>query len=393
MEKIIIFSSHRTIESGGVGTHLRHLINEVKRSGVNSDILLGLPTKKMIKIKFLQKFLQFFYNSEQAQIIYYNTYILELKNELQKLLLKSNEKEIVIHCHEKFTAIASYLCKNDNETKDIKIIQTLHAPFSDHFKMTQPNSKELFSYYRLLDIGMTMEINSLIGVDKLQVEIAENLMVKDSEQFITNISNAVDAEQLDKLGADNIIFNTYGINNYFVIARHLLPKNGVIYGIMAFKEFLKSNKNFSLIVMGDGQERENIQKYISNNNLKDFVKLIGSKPHLESLNIIKQSYASIIPSIPMGLYIEATSLSMLESMYLGIPVLASRIGGLAEVISDRKNGLLFEPKNISEIVKVMNEIVENKELYKIISFNSNLTVKTDFVSSVWFEKVMKVYNN
>lgn len=55
--------------------------------------------------------------------------------------------------------------------------------------------------------------------------------------------------------------------------------------------------------------------------------------------------------------------------------------------------LFFEPKNISEIVKAMNEIVENKELYKIISFNSNLTIKTDFVLSVWFEKVMKVYNN
>lgn len=55
----------------------------------------------------------------------------------------------------------------------------------------------------------------------------------------------------------------------------------------------------------------------------------------------KKSDALIIPSIPMGLYIEATSLSMLESMYLGIPVLASRIGRLAEVISDRKNAIIF----------------------------------------------------
>src|SRR5690606_16130154 len=96
------------------------------------------------------------------------------------------------------------------------------------------------------------------------------------------------------------------------------------------------------------------------------------------------------PSIPVGNYIEATSLTMLESMYLEVPVLASNIGGLAEVIDHEVNGLLFEPSNIGEINNALIEITSNDVLYARIKENAKNTILDSFTSAKWFNKI-KVY--
>lgn len=392
---IIIFSSTRTLDAGGVGTHLRHLINEIKKNmnSQNYKIILGMAKINLIKTKILKILLRMF-DPNYSEIVYLNTYLYYMSKELQRTLslidLNSYDK-IIIHCHERQTAMAAQLVCRKNDK--IKIIQTLHAPFSEQFRMSHKNNLLIYNYAKILDSGINVLLDTQIAVDKLEKEIADNLSHYNSYSTII-IPNAVDTAQLDSLDDLNPIKKEFDISKYFIIARHLFEKNGIIYGIKGYHEFIKNNHDeYKLIIMGDGSEKQNLQDYINKNNIGDSVKLIGKRNHNDAIRIIKNAYLSIIPSIPVGIYIEATSLTMLESMYLGIPVLASNIGGLAETIKNRIDGILFEPKDIDGIKNSIEQITNDRVLYKKIRENSKQKIVNGYSSKKWYKKMENIYDS
>ena len=390
-KKVIVFSSHTTLESGGVGTHLKHLISELKTSKFDSRIILGAKKSDLIGVKIFDKFISIFISKDISKIIYSNFYIFalikKLVSEIKKIEKLNDSSELVIHSHDKYTAIAAYLIKNSYPFT-IKIIQTLHAPFADQFKLDFPECKELFNYARLLDSGSTLNLDFIIGVDQLQNQIAkENIFFDESK--LNNISNAVDTTELDKIKLQNRLID----KDYFVVARHLGKKNGVIFAVKAFEIFLKSNSNYKLYIIGSGFEKKNILEYININNLSQSIILVGRKSHSETLNLICNAKASIIPSIPIGRYIEATSLTMLESMYFEVPVVASNIGGLAEVIKHEFNCLLFEPKDVIKLAEMLETILKNKDLLFDIKKNSKQTILESYTSKKWFNKISTHYNS
>lgn len=391
VKKIIVFSSHTTLESGGVGTHLKHLISELKNSKYDSKVVLGARKKDLMLIKAVDKIISIFSTKDISEVIYLNLYILALRKKLVSVLntMKdlNNDSEVVIHCHDKQTAIATYMIKDKYPYK-IKVIQTLHAPFADQFKLTLPRCTELFNYSKILDSGSTLNLDYIIGVDLLQCQIAkENTWFDNSK--MNNISNAVDTSELDKVKKQSKLVD----EDYFVVARHLGEKHGVIFAVKGFEKFLISNPNCKLYIIGSGIERSNISDYINKNNLSKNVILLGRKSHSETLNLICNAKASIIPSIPIGRYIEATSLTMLESMYFEVPVVASNIGGLAEVIKHEFNGFLFEPKDVQKLSVILGKILQDKDLINNIKTNSKQTILDDFTSKIWFNKISLHYDS
>lgn len=71
------------------------------------------------------------------------------------------------------------------------------------------------------------------------------------------------------------------------------------------------------------------------------------------VSLMDQTQGIIIPSIPVSGVIEAISISALEDMGVGEPIIASNIGGLQEIIKDKETGLLFEPGNAKQLAELM----------------------------------------
>ncbi|RKO68670.1 glycosyltransferase [Sphingobacterium puteale] len=389
---VIVFSSHRSLESGGVGTHLRHLISEISQSNYSYRTILGLKKESLILLKLNKIANKIFLGQHTAETLYFVAFISKLAARLESEIATVNTEKIIVHCHDKYTAIAASIIKRADKKRDLEIIQTLHAPFYEQFKITHKGNNELISLSKLLDIGMTTTLDGIIGVDTLQVQLANKLL--DKHFKVTNISNAVDVGQLDMIenaaGKKDIEFER---KKYFVIARHLQEKNGVIYGVEAFNAFNKLDPSYGLIILGEGPERERVEKYINDNDLQQKVKLMGRQDHVDSIRLISNAYASIIPSVPVGDYIEATSLTMLESMYLGVPVLASNIGGLAEVLEDGENGLLFEPAKSEEITAALQRITQDGTVFALIKDNAKKTILNNYTSKLWFDKIRKFYES
>ena len=99
----------------------------------------------------------------------------------------------------------------------------------------------------------------------------------------------------------------------------------------AFAAARKENPKLYLIMIGDGTERPKIESKINELNLKDFVRLTGYRPN-------PSNYLLLFDIFLLSSLSEGTSMTLLESLSLGIPCIVTDAGGNAEIIENNYNG-------------------------------------------------------
>ncbi len=147
--------------------------------------------------------------------------------------------------------------------------------------------------------------------------------------------------------------------------------------IMPF--LIKENDSFRLVIVGEGEERKNLEKKIENLDLKDVVHLVGRINHKEIPLYFKAADIFVLNSGYEGL-----SHTILEAMQMGVPIIASNKGGNPELIQDGVNGFLVEYNNKEQIKDVIFKLWKDKNLQE--KFVKNSKEKLKYFS---FEKMIK----
>lgn len=171
--------------------------------------------------------------------------------------------------------------------------------------------------------------------------------------------------------------------------RRLTAKNGVMVLVKAFKIVSAKNRNVRLIIAGDGEERGSIENYIRKNSLNNVVLLGTVKPE-EMPRYYSMSDVVCIPSVTVAGVQEATSIACLEAMASGVPVIASNIGGLSELITDGFNGYLVRENDEHKLAaKIMNVLGSDSE--KIVK-NAYDNLMENHSSTGVVKKFIRIYN-
>ncbi|MBR9989237.1 MAG: glycosyltransferase family 4 protein [Gemmatimonadetes bacterium] len=121
-----------------------------------------------------------------------------------------------------------------------------------------------------------------------------------------------------------------------LVPRRLFEKNGVEYFIRALP-LIRTELEIDAVLVGDGPERERLERIAGELDVTDMVTFMGSRPNDEMPALLADADVAVLPSL-----MEATSVAALEAMSCGVPVAASRVGGLPEIV-DESVGTLFEP--------------------------------------------------
>ena len=132
--------------------------------------------------------------------------------------------------------------------------------------------------------------------------------------------------------------------------------------VPAAKALQAMNLAFMWHIVGDGSERARVEMLITENGLKDYVILEGSKTN--PYPYMKYADLFVHPS-----YIESQGLTVLEAMALGVPCVVTKSRGPCEFIVDGVNGLLTEQSPESLTEKVLS-ILTDKTLYQSIKENT-----------------------
>ncbi len=140
-----------------------------------------------------------------------------------------------------------------------------------------------------------------------------------------------------------------------VVPRRLFPKNGVEFFVRALP-LIAREVEVEAVVVGDGPERGRLEGLARELGVADRVRFLGKRPNREMPGILSWGEVAVFPSL-----MEATSVAALEAMACEVPVAASRVGGLPEIV-DGAVGTLFEPADPSSLARAVVALLRAEDL-------------------------------
>ena len=337
---------------------------------VETDIKL-LKANGIEVIEYLKK--------NKNNLLIFINFFFSLKTyfEIKKIIKKENPD--IAHIHNIFPSISPsiyYVLKR----KGIPIVQTIH-----NFRFYCSNGlslkngkicnkceklsiKNIFNICRkdkkLYDflLGINIFLIRLFKVfDKVDYFIVPSLFVKNKLINIKIKPEKIVLKRITPL-IDLISKKPDYVNKikYFSFIGRLSEEKGVFDLIKVFSDL----KNIKLKILGEGYLKDNLIKFIKSNNIQN-IELYGYVDGKLKNEIIRNGIATIIPSHSY----ETGPIVLIESLAMGIPVIASNLGSINEYIEDGYNGFLFDVNDLNQLKRIIcnvSEITkeENEKFYK-----------------------------
>lgn len=284
-----------------------------------------------------------------------------------KLAMKFSKESDIVHAYIPYpSTIIAYIIKKLRKKPYIVTSQgseLLDYPEERAIKLLKPI------------IGVCLRKAEYVHVisNALKRSIVENYGVKESRIMV--IPNGVN-------------FNLFNIKmrkksrkrKVIVSVSRLTPKNGIEFLIRAMKIVLKEI-DAELVIAGEGEQRRYLENLAEELGIKDKIVFLGWVKYENVPEILSKADVFVRPSITEGL-----GTAFLEAMACGVPVIATNVQGIVDIIKHDYNGLLVEPKNVERIAESIIKVLEDSELRERLIKNG-----LNFVERYKWSKIAKEY--
>ena len=165
----------------------------------------------------------------------------------------------------------------------------------------------------------------------------------------------------------------------------LSPEKGGEYFLMSCKELFKKYQDLKAIILGDGPERRYLENFSKELGINNKVFFLGHRSDVErvytALDIL------VVPSITEGV-----PMVVLEAMAFSKPVVATNVGGVSEIIDDRKTGLLVTPKDPDDLTKKITFLLDNMNFSQALGMKAKALVEDKFNAVHWAREIENHYS-
>ena len=139
----------------------------------------------------------------------------------------------------------------------------------------------------------------------------------------------------------------------FVFAGRLTAQKDLTTGLEAVARVPEA----SLTLVGDGPERDSLERLAAELEIDGRVRFLGARPREETVRLLAGAYAALLPSAWENLPHAAV-----EALAVGTPVLATAVGGVPEVVHDGENGLLVRSGDVEGLAASIRKLLDDREL-------------------------------
>jgi glycosyltransferase involved in cell wall biosynthesis len=140
-----------------------------------------------------------------------------------------------------------------------------------------------------------------------------------------------------------------------VVPRRLFQKNGVEYFVRALPR-IAEQVDVEAVLVGDGPEREGLERLARQLGVAERLDFLGNRPNADMPGLLSSAELAVFPSL-----MEATSVAALECMACELPVAASDVGGLPEIVGEDVGGL-FRPDDPEDLARVVVSLLQRTDL-------------------------------
>ena len=298
---------------------------------------------------------------------------LELVHEFKKSNIQ------IIHTHKyKDTILAAPAAKLSGIPHVVRTVHGLREPFEGlpAFNMSLYEAIERTVHRYCVD--------SIIGVSS---QIENRYKAKGQVSSVTCIRNGIDLEgkavQSDRwrmrkdLGIDSAtcLIGTVG---------RLTPVKGIPYLLEAVTILVRQGAKVKILVVGEGGIRQDLIAQTHSLRIADNVVFLG---HREDTDVLLQAMDIFaLPSLSEGI-----PMALLEAMAASRPIVASRVGGIPEIIEDGFEGYLVEPMDVNNLAERCRQLIEFPEVARRMGEQGRKRVERDFSATAMADRVASVY--
>ncbi len=259
-----------------------------------------------------------------------------------------------------------------------KIVFTAHG-----FVFNEPMPAWKKRFYIGIERFVHRWSHNIIAVSEFDRKTAIDNGIAPAEK-ITVIYNGIDGSRVKPGMTKNDKKNGQNIRNLITIGSvaNFYKTKGLEYLIRAVPLILERYPESRFSLVGDGPERKNIEKIIKELNIGGAIELTGEKEN--AAEAISEFDIFILPSVKEGFpYV------ILEAMSAGIPIIASEVGGIPEIL--KNVGALIPPKNPEAIAEAVCYLIENPHVAALMAANAGKKIR-DLNLDKMLEKTKKIYN-
>jgi glycosyltransferase involved in cell wall biosynthesis len=227
----------------------------------------------------------------------------------------------------------------------------------------------------------------IITVSEALRDVVANNGFKHTVDVIYNGCNVDTFHYIDKIMARKKL--TLPLDRkIFLFVGHIITSKGILELIKAFHHLKKEQSSTFLIMIGYGDAVVKIEKEIKIRNLTESVLLPGYIPQNKLHLWINASDIFVLPS-----YQEGLPNVVLEAMACRKPVIATRVGGIPEVVFDGVTGILVEPRNLFQLAQAMETRLQNEDLCIKLGVEAERLIHENFTWEKSAKKLIEVYRN
>ncbi|MEG0577647.1 MAG: glycosyltransferase family 4 protein [Bacilli bacterium] len=361
--------------SGGVWTHLKQLAENLPQSKFEQKFILS--SIKNPKLKEGTEFQN--YNFQLVDMVREINPIKDIISLIKIYKILKKEKPDIVHCH---SSKAGVIGRIANTILRNKI--TLYTPHSYSFN----DFNNAFKNYIYITVEKIMGLITTRLICVSEGEFTQSIANKivDKEKLIV-VNNGV---QISSVTGKNIekksVFlkqHGYKGDEYVIgfVARLAMQKdpNTFIEACLSLKEY-----NIAVIILGDGPLEDTIASKIKNNDAENLFRVLG---YVKNTAYYYENFDLFVST---SLW-EGLPYSILEAMNAEVPIIATSIEGVTELIIDSKTGLLVRPKDVKGLSNQIKKLLSDKALNQKLSKNAKNHLITHYSIENMVEILSELY--
>jgi glycosyltransferase involved in cell wall biosynthesis len=159
---------------------------------------------------------------------------------------------------------------------------------------------------------------------------------------------------------------------------------GLSFLLKAVPHIIRQEPQAVFCLIGWGEEEKALREQAHTLGIEKYVYFINGKP--EAARYLKAFDIFVLPSLKEGL-----PYTILEAGAAGLPVIATRVGGIPEIIQDNYNGLLISPASETELARAIVRLTKNNEERQHLAATLQKTIEHKFQFTTFIKETLRVY--
>ena len=205
--------------------------------------------------------------------------------------------------------------------------------------------------------------------------LREKLLEYGIRNRIVHLPNFIDVKNIQA---------NYEPEDYFVYYGRLAD----VKGVGTLLEAMRQVKGSRLYVAGRGDQEDQLRSFAAENSLEN-VSFLGHLDAKDLFPLVQKAAFTIVPSE----WYENYSMSVIESLANGTPVIGAQIGGIPEQVKNGWNGLLFEPGNSSQLAEKINYMLSHPDEIKKWGRNGRAQVEKINRPARHYQETIELYQS